>query len=56
MASIMNWDQEKNQESMQLLRKFHAGLHLNHVHLVTYKQHLIQTMREMGIKESEVLV
>lgn len=37
----MDWNQEKDEASLEQLRKHHAGLHISNVHLVTFKQHLI---------------
>lgn len=53
----MDWNsnEEQSRRNIGILRQSHVNLHISAVHLVTFKQHLIQTLREFKIKEKEVV-
>jgi hypothetical protein len=50
----MSFNTKDHGYNMGLLRHRHKGYHLNNVHFVIFKQHLMTTLRQQGVKEKEL--
>lgn len=54
MSQLMGWDTHGSEAVLALLRDSHRSMRLTNVHFTLFKQHMIQSMREIGITDKQI--
>ncbi|CAD8184946.1 unnamed protein product [Paramecium octaurelia] len=53
LHQMMGWDQTSDQALLDM-RESHKSMHLNNVHFTLFKQHMIESMRQLHIQEKQI--
>ncbi|CAD8102797.1 unnamed protein product [Paramecium primaurelia] len=53
LSQLMAWEQTNDQVLIEM-RQSHKGMHLTNVHFTLFKQHLIESMRQLNIQEKQI--
>ncbi|CAD8079617.1 unnamed protein product [Paramecium primaurelia] len=53
LSQLMAWEQTNDQVLVDM-RYSHKGMHLTNVHFTLFKQHLIESMRQLNIQEKQI--
>ncbi|CAD8199753.1 unnamed protein product [Paramecium pentaurelia] len=53
LHQMMGWDQTSDQVLVDM-RQSHKSMHLNNVHFTLFKQHMIESMRQLHIQEKQI--
>ncbi|CAD8188260.1 unnamed protein product [Paramecium octaurelia] len=53
LSQLMAWEQTNDQILVEM-RQSHKGMHLTNVHFTLFKQHLVESMRQLKIQEKQI--
>ncbi|CAD8103918.1 unnamed protein product [Paramecium sonneborni] len=53
LSQLMSWEQTNDQVLIEM-RTSHKGMYLTNVHFTLFKQHLIESMRQLNIQEKQI--